>query len=347
MTANDTGGTPRAAPGAADVIAEIRAFIVTRHPELVGPELTEDTPLFSEGWLSSLEFLELMSRLDSRFGVRLADVPGLERDQIDTMTQIAAVVAGLRGQPEPVAPQREAPAAAPPDEAEVNFNSGLALLGPINTLVYFLVHLATLALFYPAVRWTAAQGTLALLSFLSICFVLFPTTVMLLFGLLLRIAPKPREGPIRSNADALKYMFLTGLHHMTRFSAARPALASIPFPGMLFYLAAGCRIHPSVVLASPEVVSEPFMLSIGANSTLGNGSLVSGHAVIDARTTLLGSVQIGKNVLVGANSLIGPGTQIGDGVILEPNSFVPFGAHIPAHEQWGGHPARKIKNLRS
>lgn len=54
-------------------------------------------------------------------------------------------------------------------------------------------------------------------------------------------------------------------------------------------------------------------------------------------------VHIGKNVWIGANAVILRGVSIGDGAIVAAGAVVNH--DIPAHEIWGGIPAKKIKKL--
>ena len=55
------------------------------------------------------------------------------------------------------------------------------------------------------------------------------------------------------------------------------------------------------------------------------------------------SVLINDNVWIGANSVILKGTTIGEGSIIAAGSVV--NKSIPAHELWGGVPAKCIKKL--
>lgn len=51
----------------------------------------------------------------------------------------------------------------------------------------------------------------------------------------------------------------------------------------------------------------------------------------------------GKKVWIGANAVILRGVSIGDGAIVVAGAVVKH--DIPAHEIWGGIPAKKIKKL--
>lgn len=54
-----------------------------------------------------------------------------------------------------------------------------------------------------------------------------------------------------------------------------------------------------------------------------------------------GDIVIGDGVWIGVNTFIGPGITIGDDAVVGANSVVT--KSIPAHEIWGGVPARLIR----
>lgn len=100
----------------------------------------------------------------------------------------------------------------------------------------------------------------------------------------------------------------------------------------------GARIGRDVALGG--TIDDPYMVSVGDGSVLGNASLVSANIVSGGKLTC-GSVKIGRDVTVGANSVIFPGAEIGDGVTLVSGSYVIPGTRIPGGEVWRGNPARK------
>lgn len=100
----------------------------------------------------------------------------------------------------------------------------------------------------------------------------------------------------------------------------------------------GAHIGRDVALGG--VIDDPYMVSVGDGTVLGNASLVSGN-FISGGMLICGRVKIGRDVTVGANSVIFPGTEIGDGATLIGGSYVMPGARIPAGEVWRGNPARK------
>ena len=54
---------------------------------------------------------------------------------------------------------------------------------------------------------------------------------------------------------------------------------------------------------------------------------------------------VGEGAVVGIGSVPMPGACIGKYAVVAPGAVVPPGTNIPAHEMWGGIPARKIKEL--
>jgi acetyltransferase-like isoleucine patch superfamily enzyme len=56
-------------------------------------------------------------------------------------------------------------------------------------------------------------------------------------------------------------------------------------------------------------------------------------------------VRIGRGAVVGINCVVMPGVELGDGAVLAPGGVATAGTRIPAHELWGGIPARKLKDL--
>ena len=82
--------------------------------------------------------------------------------------------------------------------------------------------------------------------------------------------------------------------------------------------------------------------------TIGDGTVVGGHAVLNGHLTeqgelVLAPIVIGKNCLIGGQSTVQPGCVIGDGATLAYNAVLPKWTEIPAGEVWGGIPAKCIR----
>lgn len=87
-------------------------------------------------------------------------------------------------------------------------------------------------------------------------------------------------------------------------------------------------------------IDDPYMVTIGDDTVLGNGSLVSGNYVSGGKLTC-GRVTIGNGVTIGANVIVLPGVTIADGAIVMSGACVMPDSVIGAGESWRGNPARK------
>ena len=91
-------GSEQAALTAAAVEAEVQGYFQQRIALLDGAALDPDTPIFSAGLLSSLDFIELVSFLQSSFAVDLSRTLDVRPANLDTVRAIVEAVlrAGLR-----------------------------------------------------------------------------------------------------------------------------------------------------------------------------------------------------------------------------------------------------------
>lgn len=166
---------------------------------------------------------------------------------------------------------------------------------------------------------------------------------LLLYGLLsaalvralLRVQPIP---PGRYGMDSpvfTRWKLVTIVYRLGQ-SALRPWTPVFlkPVVEALF----GARIGRDVALGG--IIDDPYRVSVGDGSVLGNASLVSGNYISGGVLTC-GRIDIGRGVTIGANSVVFPDTEIGDGATLIGGCYVMPGARIPAGETWRGNPARK------
>ena len=111
---------------------------------------------------------------------------------------------------------------------------------------------------------------------------------------------------------------------------------------------ARCRIGEKVFMNHNCSITCAEEITIGDACNIANNVVIVDH---DHRLGKVGvenglestPVHIGRNVWIGANAVILRGVSIGDGAIIAAGAVVNH--DIPAHEIWGGIPAKKIKNL--
>lgn len=100
----------------------------------------------------------------------------------------------------------------------------------------------------------------------------------------------------------------------------------------------GARIGAEVAFGG--TIDDPYLVSVGAGSVLGNASLVSGNYMAEGKL-VCARVQIGAGVTVGANAIVMPGVTLGDGCTVMIGAVVMPNTVVPAGERWRGNPARK------
>jgi len=107
----------------------------------------------------------------------------------------------------------------------------------------------------------------------------------------------------------------------------------------------GMNIGKNVFIGGGVYIDDTFpeLISIGEGSIVGKDVTIFSHEAT-IKHMRFGKVKIGKQVLIGANSIIRSGVTIGDGAVIAMDSLVI--KDVPAMEEWGGVPARKIKKLR-
>jgi acyl carrier protein len=80
---------------AADAKPVIRAYLIERFPGLAGRPLEDSSPLLASGAIDSLGVLDLMTFIEERFGIVVAD-QDFDPDNFETLGQLAAFVARAR-----------------------------------------------------------------------------------------------------------------------------------------------------------------------------------------------------------------------------------------------------------
>lgn len=131
------------------------------------------------------------------------------------------------------------------------------------------------------------------------------------------------------------FLSITFLWFETNAGLLPPPLRQL-YVGLL-----GGRIGPGIVPMGGRV-TDPWLITIGPNSILGDDALLIPHLFTPQHSLALGRIVIGSNVVIGARSVVMAGTTIGDGALVKAMSFVPAYTKIGPHEVWAGNPAVKV-----
>jgi acetyltransferase-like isoleucine patch superfamily enzyme len=116
---------------------------------------------------------------------------------------------------------------------------------------------------------------------------------------------------------------------------------AMPVPLMrLVYLALGAKLGANTY--SSGIILDPRFVQIGANSIIGQFSLLVPH-VIEGSKLAHYPIVVGDNVTIGAHSCVLSGVTIGDRAIVATGAVVVKGTRIGPDEIWGGVPARLLE----
>ena len=112
-----------------------------------------------------------------------------------------------------------------------------------------------------------------------------------------------------------------------------------PFKGVLWRLL-GVRIGRRVFDDGCAIV-ERTLVSVGDDCTLGTGSIVQSHSLEDG-TFKSDHITIGTGCTIGTGAFLLYGTTMGDGSVLDTDSFLLKGEHVPPRALWRGNPATEV-----
>jgi non-ribosomal peptide synthetase-like protein len=113
-----------------------------------------------------------------------------------------------------------------------------------------------------------------------------------------------------------------------------------PFKNVIWRLLGvrlGCRVFDDGCF-----LTERTFVTIGDDCTLNAGSVVQCHSQEDGAFKSDRST-IGAGCTLGIGAFVHYGVTMGDGAVLAPDSFLMKGEEIPQRAQWGGNPAREIR----
>jgi serine acetyltransferase len=181
----------------------------------------------------------------------------------------------------------------------------------------------------------AALGSHHVLADLALGLLAYGLLSALLLRLLLRWRPMPlgAHGP-----DAAAFTYWKLLNVVYRLGQASIGWCLPFFLRPLRDALFGARIGPDVAFGG--TIDDPFLVTVGAGTVLGNASLVTGNYLSGGKLVCQ-PVHIGSGVTVGANAIVMPGVTIGDGATVMSGAVVMPGTTVPAGESWRGNPARK------
>lgn len=112
------------------------------------------------------------------------------------------------------------------------------------------------------------------------------------------------------------------------------------FARAAFYALFGARVGRQVTVAGK--ILDPRLTILEDNSILGEGSIVTSHAMSKDRF-LMRIVRVEKGATVGVGCILMPGVRIGAGAVIVPGSVLKAGTEVPPGETWGGMPAVRIR----
>ena len=170
--------------------------------------------------------------------------------------------------------------------------------------------------------------------------------VGIIFGVLLVILARalvwqwPRGRLLLTSRRAIAWFVLDRIMKMMYRSPFRVLLEANNLLRLLFYRGMGARVDWTLLSGQGVKLTEPWLVSIGRNVTLGDGANVTGHKV-EGNVVTLEEIEIGKETVIGAGTIVFPGCRIGDNVTVGAKSMVSQRTVIPDGEVWVGVPARK------
>jgi acetyltransferase-like isoleucine patch superfamily enzyme len=135
------------------------------------------------------------------------------------------------------------------------------------------------------------------------------------------------------------YSFLLALarHFVLPFVRSTPVIN-------LFYRGMGAKIGENVLIGT-ERIWDCDLIEIGNDCVIGGNVAINAH-IGQGQKGRLRRVKIGNRVTIGANTFVMPGVVIEDDVLVGPNSVIPMGKRLKAHEVYWGIPVDKITNSR-
>jgi non-ribosomal peptide synthetase-like protein len=109
-----------------------------------------------------------------------------------------------------------------------------------------------------------------------------------------------------------------------------------PFKSVIWRLL-GVRVGRRVFDDGCSIV-ERTLVRIGSEATLNAGSILQGHS-LEGGAFKSDYIAVGARCTIGTGAFVHYGVTMGDGAVLEADSFLMKGEHLPAGSRWLGNPA--------
>lgn len=160
---------------------------------------------------------------------------------------------------------------------------------------------------------------------------------ILAYRLWLCIRPLPTgEIPPHSPAETTYHVYLL-FFLILFYPITRSGVMPVPLL-RLFYQALGGRFGANSYTSG--IIFDPIFVSVGANSILGQGSVIVPHA-IEGLHLSHERITIGNNVTIGVNAVVLQGCVIEDEATVGIGAVVAKNTHIRRGEIWLGVPAKR------
>ncbi|MGE5230154.1 MAG: acyltransferase [Deltaproteobacteria bacterium] len=181
----------------------------------------------------------------------------------------------------------------------------------------------------------AALGFATAVSFFVFGFGLL--VVVPVYNLVLPTRVRPFKGGYYT-LRAAPWLLHNALFYLVRFTFL-PFVTLTPF-GIWFLKAMGMKIGRHAFI-NTELISDPQLISIGADAALGGSVRIfahyggGGHLVV-------APVAIGERATIGVAATIMGDVEVGPGATVLPHSVLLPGSRVGPGEIWGGVPARVV-----
>lgn len=191
------------------------------------------------------------------------------------------------------------------------------LIGDVVLLLYWVVLIATV---YFACRFTS--------------FWLLPLWIFIVVCAIALCLPRPKPGAHKIGSKNVTYWYLQFQYaRVWNFPPIKHVIFSSVVLRTIFLRCCGCKIAWTVGASNFCQISDPFMIRIGENVTIGIDVLIAGHTFAGDRLFLM-PVEIAKDANIGAKTSVSPGAKIKAGAQIErycqilPMAIVPEGVQI-------------------